>query len=370
MLQQSSKIVQTLPPHILTIAHKCQTQERVTSAEALSLWRDAPLWLLSKLATERKGEVSGDLVFYNRNFHLEPTNVCRFRCKFCSFRRSEGEEDSWNYSIEEMESIAREYQGGRATEVHIVGGVHPTHTLEFFVELIRRIKIILPEVTIKAFTAVELAYMIREAGLTPTEGLQLLKDAGMESIPGGGAEIFDEGIRNQICPDKGSTKEWFEIHDTAHRLGIPTNCTMLYGHIESIEHRIDHLERLRSQQDLTGGFNAFIPLKYRSAHNDMSSLGEVSVLEDLRMLAISRLYLDNIPHIKAYWVMYGKQTSELALNFGADDIDGTINDSTKIYSMAGVEDQRPTMTIAEIEAMAQRAGLRATERDTHYNIIS
>ncbi len=362
--------MQKLPQHIQHIADKCRRRERISVDNALALWSDAPLWLLAELAVGRKREVSGDAVFYNRNFHLEPTNICRFRCKFCSFRRGEGTEGSWNYSIEEMEQIARGYVGRGVTEVHIVGGVHPSHSLEFFVDLTRRIKAILPEVTIKAFTAIELSYMIREAGLSPTQGLELLKDAGMESIPGGGAEIFDADIRREICGDKGSTEEWFEIHDAAHRLNISTNCTILYGHIESVEHRIDHLRRLRDQQDKTGGFNAFIPLKYRAAHNDMSSIGEVSIMEDLRMLSISRLFLDNIPHIKAYWVMYGKQTAELALSFGADDIDGTIDDSTKIYSMAGAEDQRPRMTIAEIEAMAQRAGLRAVERDTNYNIIS
>ncbi len=361
--------MQKLPVHISHIADKCRRRERISSAEALSLWRDAPLWLLAQLAVERKQEVSGDMVFYNRNFHLEPTNICRFHCKFCSFRRGEGSADSWNYSIEEMEQIALGYKHSGVTEVHIVGGVHPSHNLAFFEELTRRVKAILPQATIKAFTAIELSQMIREAGLSPEEGLRRLKSAGMESIPGGGAEIFDDSIRNEICPDKGSTAEWFEIHDAAHRLGLSTNCTILYGHIESLEHRIDHLQRLRSQQDKTGGFNAFIPLKYRAAHNDMSSLGEVSIMEDLRMLAISRLFLDNIPHIKAYWVMYGKQTAELALSFGADDVDGTIDDSTKIYSMAGAEDQRPRMTIAEIKAMAHRAGFRAVERDTHYNII-
>ncbi len=351
------------------IVEKCRAKVRLTTQDATTLWREAPLWLLAELAANRKREVSGDMLFYNRNFHLEPTNICRFRCRFCSFRRAEEEAGSWNYSMEEMEEIARGYQQSGVTEVHIVGGVHPTHNFDFFEELIRRVKVILPQVTIKAFTAVELLAMIKESKMTIEEGLRKLQSAGMEAIPGGGAEIFDETLRAEICPDKGSSQEWFAVHDAAHRLGISTNCTILYGHKESLEHRIDHLSRLRAQQDKTGGFNAFIPLKFRCSGNEMSSLGEVSVLEDLRMLAISRLFLDNIPHIKAYWVMYGKQTSELALCFGADDIDGTIDDSTKIYSMAGVEEQRPRMTIAEIEAMAQRAGLRAVERDTNYNII-
>ena len=188
-----------------------------------------------------------------------------------------------------------------------------------------------------------------------------------EALEGMIAEIFDEEIRARICPDKGSTAEWLAVHEAAHRLGIKTNATILYGHIEGVEHRIDHLDRLRALQDRTGGFNAFIPLKYRNYGNAMSEVGEVSVIEDLRMLAMSRIYLDNIPHVKAYWVMYGKATTELALAFGADDIDGTIDDTTKIYSMAGADDRRPRMTADEMRTIVRHAGLRAVERDTLYN---
>ncbi len=351
------------------IASKCRAGERITPAEALALWHEAPLWLLSQLAVERKRSVSGDKVFYNRNFHIEPTNLCRFNCLFCSYRRGKGAPDAWDHSIEEMLNVARSYVGRGITEVHIVGGVHPDHTLGFYLELIAGVKAILPEVTIKAFTAVELADMIEREGLSYREGLSKLIEAGMESIPGGGAEIFDEEIRSRICPDKGSTKVWLEMHRTAHQMGLKSNATMLYGHIESIEHRIDHLDRLRTLQDQTGGFNAFIPLKYRNFGNSMSELGEVSVIEDLKVLALSRLYLDNVPHIKSYWVMYGQQTTELALAFGADDIDGTIDDSTKIYSMAGAEDQRPKMNIDQMEELIRRAGFVPTERDTHYNEI-
>lgn len=342
---------------------------RLTVEDALVLWQDAPLWRLAEVAVEKKRSISGDKVFYNKNFHIEPTNVCLFNCKFCSYRRPRGSAEAWDYSIEDMEQMVRSYIGKGATEMHIVGGVHPDHTIEFYCELIRRVKAILPEAAVKAYTAIELSYMIRKAGLSVREGLQMLIDAGMEAIPGGGAEIFDEEIRQQICPDKGSTAEWFEVHSTAHELGLKTNATMLYGHIESVEHRIDHLLRLRELQDRTGGFNAFIPLKYRNYGNSMSSIGEVSITDDLRTLAMSRLILDNVPHIKAYWVMYGKQTTEMALHFGADDVDGTIEDSTKIYSMAGADDQRPTMSVEEMHVMVERAGFRAVERDTHYNEI-
>lgn len=355
--------------HWQDIALAVEQGERLSAEDALTLWQDAPLWRLGELAVARKREVSGDKVYYNRNFHIEPTNLCVFNCKFCSYRRPKGSPEAWDKTMEEIEAQVREYEGSGVTEVHIVGGVHPEHDIYYYCDMIRRVRAILPQVAVKAFTAIELSYMIRKAGLTTEQGLRLLIDAGMEAIPGGGAEIFDESLRARICPDKGSTAEWFDVHRTAHRLGLKSNATMLYGHIESVEHRIDHLMRLRQLQDETGGLNAFIPLKYRNFGNSMSEIGEVSVVEDLRTLAMSRLILDNVPHIKAYWVMYGKQTTEMALAFGADDIDGTIDDSTKIYSMAGADDSRPRMSVEDMQAMAERAGFRAIERDTFYNEI-
>ena len=351
------------------IAARVAAGERLNEEQALVLWREAPLWRLAELAVARKREVSGDKVFYNKNFHVEPTNVCVFNCKFCSFRRPKGSPEAWDMSMEQVEELVRSFEGSGVTEVHIVGGVHPEHDIYYYCDMIRRVRAILPYVAVKAFTAIELSYMIRKAGLSVEEGLKLLIDAGMVAIPGGGAEIFDEKIRAEICPDKGSTAEWFEVHEAAHRLGIKTNATILYGHIEGLEHRVDHLMRLRNLQDKTGGFNAFIPLKYRNFGNSMSAIGEVPIVDDLRTLAMSRLILDNVPHIKAYWVMYGKQTTEMALAFGADDIDGTIDDSTKIYSMAGADDARPRMSVAEMQEMVARAGFRAVERDTHYNEI-
>ena len=351
------------------IAARTMAGERLSAEDALTLWEQAPLWRLGEMAVAKKRAVSGDKVYYNKNFHVEPTNLCVFNCKFCSFRRPKGSPEAWDMSMEQVEEFVRKYVGSGSTEMHIVGGVHPEHGIDYYCEMIRRVKAILPEAAVKAFTAIELSYMIRKAGLTTEEGLRMLIDAGMEAIPGGGAEIFDEQIRQQICPDKGSTSEWFDVHSTAHRLGIKSNATMLYGHIEQVQHRIDHLLRLREQQDKTGGFNAFIPLKYRNFGNSMSEIGEVPIIDDLRTLAMSRLILDNVPHIKAYWVMYGQQTTEMALGFGADDIDGTIDDSTKIYSMAGADDKRPKMTVSQMKQMVARAGFRAVERDTHYNEI-
>ena len=352
------------------IAACVKAGQRLSTEDALVLWQEAPLWRLGELAVAKKRAISGDKVFYNRNFHLEPTNVCVFNCKFCSFRRPRGSAEAWEWSMEQMQEQCERYVGRGVTEVHIVGGVHPDHSLDYYCSLIRMVKSVLPEVAVKAYTAIELSYMIRRAGLSVHEGLQRLIDAGMNAIPGGGAEIFDEEIRAKICPDKGSTQEWFEVHRAAHELGLKTNATMLYGHIESVEHRIDHLMRLRELQDATRGFNAFIPLKYRNFGNPMSEIGEVAITDDLRTLAMSRLILDNVPHIKAYWVMYGKQTTEMALMFGADDIDGTIDDSTKIYSMAGAEDKRPKMSVEQMREMVTRAGFHAVERDTYYNEIN
>lgn len=356
----------TGPEHI---ADKVRAGERIAAGEALRLAEEAPLWLLSELATGIRRRLNGENLYYNRNVHIEPTNLCVFNCRFCSYRRPKGSPEAWDYTMEEIEELARRQQGRGITEVHIVGGVHPDHDLDYYCEMIRRVRTILPGVAVKAFTAIELSYMIRKAGLSVHEGLQRLIDAGMQAIPGGGAEIFDEELRARICPDKGSTAEWFEVHRAAHELGLHTNATILYGHVETWRHRIDHLDRLRSLQDETHGFDAFIPLKYRNYGNSMSEIGEVPVIEDLRMLALCRIYLDNVPHLKAYWVMYGKTTAELALQFGADDVDGTIDDSTKIYSMAGADDRRPVMTIDEVERMARAAGLRPVERDTFYHEI-
>jgi aminodeoxyfutalosine synthase len=211
--------------------------------------------------------------------------------------------------------------------------------------------------------------MISRAGCTIKEGLILLKDYGLDSIPGGGAEIFDEELRKMICDEKSSSDLWLKIHETAHLSGIPSNATMLYGHIENYNHRIDHMERLRKLQDKTGGFNAFIPLKYKKTNNSMSYLGEVNLIEDLRNYAVSRIYLDNFPHIKAYWPMIGKESAQLSLSFGADDMDGTIDDTTKIYSMAGSEEEKPAMTSDEICNLIRQAGYVPVERDSVYNPI-
>lgn len=358
-----------LDPQIAQIAENVANGKRLTPEEGLLLFNEAPLALLGMLAKERKEQLSGGEVYYNKNIHIEPTNICVFRCKFCSYRRSAEQDGAWYYSLDQIREIASKYINSPITEVHIVGGVHPRHTLKDYIDMVRVVKQTLPHVVVKAYTAVELHYIINREGVTLHQGLEMLKEVGMEAIPGGGAEIFDPEIRAQICGEKSSATEWLETHKVAHELGITTNATILYGHIENYQHRIDHLEQLRALQDITGGFSAFIPLKFRAANNDMSSSGEVSLTEDMRMLAMSRLYLDNFPHIKAYWPMLGKESTELALHFGADDIDGTIDDTTKIYSMAGAEDQKPKMSSEDMEQLITRAGYRPIERDTFYKAV-
>lgn len=365
---RKEQIIKITPTDFRQLTEKILRGERITTDEALRLF-DAPLALLSVLATRIKEQKTGKAIFYNRNFHIEPTNICTFRCKFCSYRKPADSPEAWNYSMEEVLEQARRYIGSGVTEVHIVGGVHPDHDLYYYADMIRRIREILPEITVKAFSAVELDHMIQKAGLSLEDGLKLLQEAGMQTMPGGGAEIFDETIRAQICGEKSSSQRWLDVHRTAHRLGMPTNATMLYGHIETQVNRVDHLDRLRRLQDETGGFNAFIPLKYRNLNNEMSSIGEVSVTDDLRTLAISRIFLDNFTHLKAYWPMYGKETTQLALAFGADDIDGTIDDTTKIYSMAGAKDTRPVMTADEMRRMIEEAGYEAVERDSFYQPV-
>jgi aminodeoxyfutalosine synthase len=357
-------------PDIKRIAEKVIENLRLTPEEGLILYRKADLPLLGILAGMVRHRLNGKYVYFNRNFHIEPTNKCIYNCRFCSYHKPAGDIESWEYSIDQMVNIVKSFDNKEVTEVHIVGGVHPDHDLHYYGALIKKIKQHRPSLHIKAFSAIELDYMITSAGYTIEEGLKILKDFGLDSIPGGGAEIFDEELRKSICDEKTSSELWLTIHEAAHLSGIPSNATILYGHIENYGHRIDHMERLRKLQDKTHGFNAFIPLKYKKHNNHMSYLGEVNILEDLRNYALSRIYLDNFPHIKAYWPMAGKETAQLSLSFGADDMDGTIDDTTKIYSMAGSEEENPAMTTEDICKLIRYAGYIPVERDTLYNIIS
>jgi aminodeoxyfutalosine synthase len=351
------------------IADKIFNSIRITAEDGLLLFKKADLSLLGLLAGMVRRKHNGNQVYFNHNFHIEPTNKCIYNCRFCSYHKPDGDPESWEYSHEEILELVKRFDNKNVTEVHIVGGVHPSYDLHYWGNLIKKIKEHRPLLHIKAFSAIELDYMITRAGCSIEDGLRLLKGYGLDSIPGGGAEIFDEELRRMICDEKSSSKLWLSIHETAHRLGIPSNATMLYGHLETYSHRIDHMERLRTLQDKTSGFNAFIPLKYKKSNNNMSYLGEVSIIEDLRNYAVSRIYLDNFTHIKAYWPMTGKEIAQLSLSFGVDDMDGTIEDTTKIYSMAGSKEENPVMTTEEICILIRESGLIPVERDSLYKPI-
>ena len=352
------------------IAEKIIAKERISEQDGLLLFERGSLSFLGSLANAVRERIHGDATYFNRNFHIEPTNVCVFACKFCSYSRLYAHrEEGWELSIDQMLDIVKKYDGKPITEVHIVGGVHPKMNLQYFCELLRAIKKHRPDLHIKGFTAVELDYMFRKAKLSTEEGMKMIHQAGLDSIPGGGAEIFHPAIREEICADKVDAEGWLHIHETAHNLGMHSNATMLYGHIEQYYHRIDHMERLRKLQDKTGGFNTFIPLKFRNKDNEMSHIAESSVIEDMKVYAVARLYLDNFPHLKAYWPMLGRQNAQLTLSFGVNDIDGTIDDSTKIYSMAGAEEQSPCMTTAQLVTLIKQAKRKPVERDTLYNVI-
>lgn len=371
MTQNINSVIESVNnPVLQSIAKRVLQGERITDEDCLILFNEAELPLVGALANHIREKLHGDKTFFNRNFHIEPTNVCVFSCKFCSYSRLYAhKEEGWELSIDQMVDIVKNYDGKPVTEVHIVGGVHPKMTMSYFVELIQKIKAHRPDLHIKGFTAVELDYMFKKAKLSVSEGLQQLKEAGLQSLPGGGAEIFHPEIRSAIAGDKVSGEGWLAIHEMAHQLGMHSNATMLYGHIEKFEHRIDHMKKLRDLQDRTQGFNTFIPLKFRNANNDMSHVAESNLIEDMRMYAIARIYLDNFPHLKAYWPMLGRQNAQLTLSFGVNDIDGTIDDSTKIYSMAGSEEQTPTMTTEELVALIQQAKRKPIERDTLYHEI-
>lgn len=352
------------------IAEKVISRIRITDEETLTLFEKADLPFLGALSNFVRERLHGDKTFFNRNFHIEPTNVCVFSCNFCSYSKLYAHrEQGWELSIEQMLNMVKKYDGESITEVHIVGGVHPKMDLYYFIDLLKRIKSYRPNLHIKAFTAVELDYMFRKAKLGIEEGLKVLNDAGLDSIPGGGAEIFHPEIRKQICDDKVDADGWLNIHETAHRLGMHSNATILYGHIEKYWHRIHHMSRLRKLQDKTNGFNTFIPLKFRNRDNDMSYLKESSIIEDMKMFSIARIYLDNFPHLKAYWPMLGRQNAQLSLSFGVDDLDGTIDDTTKIYSMAGAEEQHPAMTTDQLVSLIKQVKRKPVERDTLYKEI-
>lgn len=359
-----------LVPGLRAIAEKVFAGKRISEAEGLLLFEQGEISFLGALANFIREKKHGGNTFFNRNFHIEPTNVCVYDCKFCSYSRMiKKREDGWEYTMDDMMNIVKQYDGQPVTEVHIVGGVLPQYDLDFYTAFFQKIKTHRPDLHIKALTPVEYHYIFKKAKISYAEGMKRMKEAGLDSMPGGGAEIFHPEIRQKICGGKCTGEQWLQIHEEWHKLGMRSNATILYGHIENYGHRIHHLEQLRQLQERTGGFQTFIPLKFRNQENQMSDVPEVTIVEDLKMYAVSRIYLDNFDHVKAYWPMLGRDNAQMTLAFGVDDIDGTIDDTTKIYSMAGSEEQTPAMSTRELVQLIKQVGRRPIERDTLYNVV-
>jgi aminodeoxyfutalosine synthase len=358
------------PAPLAEIAAKVAAEERLDEADALVCLTTPHVLPLGKLADTVRRRLHGNLTYFNVNRHINPTNVCvyTYNCKFCSFAAMKGESHAWEMSHEDVYAHAADQGGNRATEFHIVGGLHPDLSLDWYLEMLRGLRERFPNAHLKAFTAIEVGWFAKREKLSIAEVLGRLRDAGLGSLPGGGAEIFHPEVREIICDGKLDAGEWLEVHRTAHCMGIKSNCTMLYGHVERPEHKVDHLLRLRALQDETGGFNAFIPLAYHPENNYMGLKYHTTGLDDLRHIAASRLVLDNIPHIKAYWVMVTPKLAQVALRFGADDMDGTIVEE-KIYHMAGAGTSQQ-LSRTELERIVREAGFVPVERDTLYNPIA
>ncbi len=349
------------------IERKVENRIRLDESDALFLFESPDLMRIGALADRVNRHYNQDRIFFNINRHINPTNVCALSCKFCAFSRKPGEDGAYAYEIPEMVEKARAAVAQGATELHMVGGLHPRWPFKRYVEMIATLHKEFPGVHLKAFTAVELDWMARKERRTIAEIMADLKAAGLGSLPGGGAEIFHPEIRDQICDTKVSAEQWIDTHRTAHNMGLRSNCTMLYGHIERYEHRVDHMRRLRELQDQTGGFNVFIPLAFQPYQNDMGIGRYTFGFDDLKTIAVARLYLDNFPNIKAYWVMMGQDIAQLGLNFGANDFDGTVTEE-KISRMAGGR-AGMVMTRDDLEQLILRAGRTPVERDTLYRPI-
>jgi len=348
-----------------TIAAKVRNNQRISSEEALALFESNELLAIGELAALVNDRKNGKSVFFNVNRHINPTNICVNRCAFCAFSRTAGEEGAYTLALEDICRRAVEAEGEGATEVHIVGGLHPDLPLEYYEEVLRAIRAAAPSLHIKAFTAVEIEYFSRIAACSIERVLERLMAAGLGSMPGGGAEILVEEVRNKICPEKISGKRWLEIIRQAHLAGLKTNATMLYGHLETFADRVAHMEMLRCLQDETGGFQAFIPLAFQTENSDLKlATRGTSGLDDLKTLAIARIFLDNFDHIKAYWVMLGEKIAQVSLAFGVNDLDGTVVEEKIGHDAGAVSPQ--SLTKEGIITLIRKAGKLPVERDTLY----
>ena len=336
---------------------------RITDAEALALLQTNDIFSLGELANYISERKNKKLIYFIKNMHINPGNICVNRCTFCAFSRSAGEPGAYSYTIEEMVEKALSMKG-MVSEFHVVGGLNPEMGLDFYKELFASLKRAVPGAYVKALTAVEIDYLSKCSGIKVNKVLEELKASGLDAMPGGGAEIFRGRVRGRLCPEKIDGRRWLSIMETAHKSGIKTNATMLFGHIESYADRVDHLRRLRDLQDKTGGFLAFIPLPFHPKNTEIREAHPVSGLDILKTIAVSRLYLDNFDHVKAYWIMTGEKLAQTALLFGADDLDGTVVEE-KIAHMAGGE-TKEHMTVDEIVNIVKAAGKVPAERDTFY----
>ncbi|MGR6836023.1 aminofutalosine synthase MqnE [Syntrophomonas erecta] len=351
------------------IAEKIDQGQRLNRADGIYLYESGDLLAIGELARQRKLQVSGRHVFFNANCHINLTNICVSRCKFCAFGVDEdGNGGPYLMSADEAFEYGRQaVDNGNITEFHIVSAMHPKMPFDYYLDIIKRFHQAYPDIHIQAFTAVEIFYFSQISGLSIKEVLTTLKGAGLGSMPGGGAEILNDELRQELCPRKAMSEDWLEVHRTAHQLGIKTNCTMLFGHVESFAHRIDHMIKLRELQDEAPGFQSFIPLPFLPENTRMADIPRTSAVDDLKTIAIARLMLDNIDHIKSFWIMLGLPVSQISLDFGADDLDGTIVEE-RIMHAAGASTKRG-ITREEIIRLINESGYIPTERDTLYNII-
>jgi len=347
------------------IRTKIETDERISDAEALAMFESHDLLAIGELAAAANRRKNGDRVYFNVNRHINYTNLCVNRCKFCAFSKEAGEPGEYTLALEQIAAKAQEAADAGATEIHSVGGLHPDLPFEFYLQMLRRIKAVDERLHIKGFTAVEIDYFSHISGLPVETVIAQLKEAGLGSLPGGGAEILGQGVRDQICPEKISGARWLEVTELVHRAGLKSNATMLFGHVETYADRVEHLQLLRALQDKTGGFQAFIPLAFQPDNTRVPGAKGVGGVDALKTLAISRLYLDNFQHIKAYWVMLGLKIAQTALCFGVNDLDGTVVEE-KIGHDAGA-DSPQALDKAGIIQLIRKAGRVPVERDTLYN---
>ena len=351
------------------VASKLDAGTRLSLDDGVRLFACPDLFAIGWLANRERERRHGDDTFFNHNLRLEATNVCVASCLFCSFARLQpGDTGAYTMSLEQAWDKLRERGDQALTEVHVVNGLHPDLPFEYYTELLRGFKQIRPGIHLKCFTAVEIAFFADLYGKSDEQVLRALIDAGLDSLPGGGAEVFSDRVRQKICHDKCGTARWLDIHRTAHRLGMRSNVTMLYGHIETPTERVDHMLQARALQDETGGFQAFIPLAFHPDNNQMRKLPAPTAADSLRVHAVARLMLDNIPHVKAFWIATGLEVAQTSLWFGVDDLDGTIQEE-RIYHMAGAPTPE-AMTPQQISTLIRDAGRRPVERDTLYNVVS